>query len=60
MVLLKKEKEQQLRELTMVVTGIRLFNKVSKGGAEETDLDEPSTVHHTADMKSNIMAMIIF
>uniref|UniRef100_A0A8D3DFA0 Cilia- and flagella-associated protein 206 n=1 Tax=Scophthalmus maximus TaxID=52904 RepID=A0A8D3DFA0_SCOMX len=44
MVLLKKEKEQQLRELTMVVTGIRLFNKVSKGGAEETDLDEPSTV----------------
>ncbi|KAF0029453.1 hypothetical protein F2P81_018558 [Scophthalmus maximus] len=41
MVLLKKEKEQQLRELTMVVTGIRLFNKVSKGGAEETDLDEP-------------------
>ncbi|XP_063758825.1 cilia- and flagella-associated protein 206 isoform X2 [Eleginops maclovinus] len=40
MVLLKKDKEQQLRELTMLVTGIRLFNKASKKGGEETDLHE--------------------
>ncbi|XP_061560000.1 cilia- and flagella-associated protein 206 isoform X4 [Phycodurus eques] len=30
MVLVKREKEQQLSELTMTVTGIRLFNKASK------------------------------
>ncbi|XP_077366022.1 cilia- and flagella-associated protein 206 isoform X5 [Festucalex cinctus] len=30
MVLLKRDKEQQLSELTMTVTGIRLFNKASK------------------------------
>ncbi|XP_040920656.1 cilia- and flagella-associated protein 206 [Toxotes jaculatrix] len=39
MVLLKRDKEQQLNELTMIVTGIRLFNKASKKG-EETDLHE--------------------
>ncbi|XP_054475022.1 cilia- and flagella-associated protein 206 [Anoplopoma fimbria] len=38
MVLLKRDKEQQLNELTMIVTGIRLFNKGSKKGGEETDL----------------------
>ncbi|XP_077409223.1 cilia- and flagella-associated protein 206 isoform X2 [Vanacampus margaritifer] len=30
MVLLRRDKEQQLSELTMTVTGIRLFNKASK------------------------------
>ncbi|XP_029281353.1 cilia- and flagella-associated protein 206 isoform X2 [Cottoperca gobio] len=40
MVLLKRDKEQQLNELTMIVTGIRLFNKASKKGGEETDLHE--------------------
>ncbi|XP_069382963.1 cilia- and flagella-associated protein 206 isoform X2 [Paralichthys olivaceus] len=40
MVLSKKEKEQQLNELTMIVTGIRLFNKASKKSGEETDLRE--------------------
>ncbi|XP_026197987.1 cilia- and flagella-associated protein 206 [Anabas testudineus] len=40
MVLLKRDKEQQLKELTMIVTGIRLFNKASKKNEEETDLHE--------------------
>ncbi|KAE8278031.1 Cilia- and flagella-associated protein 206 [Larimichthys crocea] len=40
MVLLKKDKEQQLKELTMIVTGIRLFNKASEKGEEDTDLSE--------------------
>ncbi|XP_059211697.1 cilia- and flagella-associated protein 206 isoform X1 [Centropristis striata] len=40
MVLLKRDKEQQLKELAMIVTGIRLFNKASKMGAEEIDLRE--------------------
>ncbi|XP_039982150.1 cilia- and flagella-associated protein 206 isoform X2 [Xiphias gladius] len=39
-VLLKRDKEQQLTELSMIVTGIRLFNKASKKGEEETDLRE--------------------
>uniref|UniRef100_UPI003AAA57EB cilia- and flagella-associated protein 206 n=1 Tax=Centroberyx gerrardi TaxID=166262 RepID=UPI003AAA57EB len=37
MSLVKKEKEQQLGELTMVVTGIRLFNKFTKKGGEGID-----------------------
>ncbi|KAF3702528.1 Cilia- and flagella-associated protein 206 [Channa argus] len=40
MVLIKKDKEQQLRDLTMLVTGIRLFNKASEKGQEEIDLHE--------------------
>ncbi|GAA6218532.1 cilia- and flagella-associated protein 206 [Lates japonicus] len=40
MVLLKRDKEQQLNELTMIVTGIQLFNKASKKGTEETDLHD--------------------
>ncbi|XP_057678911.1 cilia- and flagella-associated protein 206 isoform X1 [Corythoichthys intestinalis] len=39
MVLSKKEKEQQLSELTMTVTGIRLFNKATKK-EQEMDLTE--------------------
>uniref|UniRef100_A0A671TZ71 Cilia- and flagella-associated protein 206 n=1 Tax=Sparus aurata TaxID=8175 RepID=A0A671TZ71_SPAAU len=38
MVLLKRDKEQQLRELTMIVTGIRLFNKANDKREEKTDL----------------------
>ncbi|XP_020487247.2 cilia- and flagella-associated protein 206 isoform X1 [Labrus bergylta] len=38
MVLLKKDKELQLKELTMTITGIRLFNKAGKKGEQETDL----------------------
>nr|XP_046228182.1 cilia- and flagella-associated protein 206 [Scatophagus argus] len=38
-VLLKKDKEQQLNELTMIVTGIRLFNKASEKEKEDTDLN---------------------
>ncbi|XP_071391102.1 cilia- and flagella-associated protein 206 [Centroberyx affinis] len=37
MSLMRKEKEQQLSELTMVVTGIRLFNKFTKKGGEGID-----------------------
>lgn len=33
----KKEKEQQLKELTMIVTGIRLFNKDCGKGGEGID-----------------------
>uniref|UniRef100_A0A8C5QV04 Cilia- and flagella-associated protein 206 n=1 Tax=Leptobrachium leishanense TaxID=445787 RepID=A0A8C5QV04_9ANUR len=35
--LLKKDKERQLRELTMIVTGIRLFNKDCEKGGEGID-----------------------
>ncbi|CAJ1077515.1 cilia- and flagella-associated protein 206 isoform X1 [Xyrichtys novacula] len=40
MALLKRDKEQQLRELTMTVTGIRLFNKAGKKGEDEADLND--------------------
>ncbi|XP_068564404.1 cilia- and flagella-associated protein 206 [Cebidichthys violaceus] len=40
MVLLKRDKEQQLNELAMIVTGIRLFNRAGEKGREETDLRE--------------------
>lgn len=52
MVLLKKDKEQQLNELTMIVTGIRLFNKASETGQEETDLHELSTSSEHTDIKA--------
>ncbi|KAI9517152.1 hypothetical protein NQZ68_008408 [Dissostichus eleginoides] len=54
MVLLKRDKEQQLRELTMIVTGIRLFNKASKKGGEETDLQElmPSILNEALPVTS--------
>ncbi len=45
MVLLKRDKEQQLNELTMIVTGIRLLNKAIETGGEENDLHEFSTAH---------------
>lgn len=59
MVLLKKDKEQQLKELTMIVTGIRLFNKASEKGEEDTDLSELSTVHQTAAIKSGYIHITI-
>ncbi|KAF7658360.1 hypothetical protein LDENG_00013520 [Lucifuga dentata] len=40
MSLTRKEKEQQLCELTMIVTGIRLYNKVSKKGEKDIDLQQ--------------------
>nr|XP_040016768.1 cilia- and flagella-associated protein 206 [Gasterosteus aculeatus aculeatus] len=40
MVLLKRDKEQQLKELCMLVTGIRLFNKAGRRSGEEADLSE--------------------
>ncbi|XP_042084242.1 cilia- and flagella-associated protein 206-like [Haplochromis burtoni] len=43
-VALKRDQEQQLKELTMIVTGIRLFNKANKRGEEEVDIHELSTV----------------
>lgn len=55
MVLIKKDKEQQLKELTMIVTGIRIFNKASKRREEETDLSELSTVTETCIDYSVIM-----
>ncbi|XP_053143263.1 cilia- and flagella-associated protein 206 isoform X2 [Hemicordylus capensis] len=49
----KKEKERQLKELTMIVTGIRLFNKdCGKGGEGIDDLPAilneaiPAATHH--------------
>ncbi|KAI4802456.1 hypothetical protein KUCAC02_020292 [Chaenocephalus aceratus] len=51
---LQRDKEQQLRELTMIVTGIRLFNKASKKGGEETDLQElmPSILNEALPLTS--------
>ncbi|KAM7394945.1 hypothetical protein PAMA_006605 [Pampus argenteus] len=48
MVLLKRDKEHQLKELTMIVTGIKLFNKASNKG-EELNLHElmPAVLHET-------------
>lgn len=57
MVLLKRDKLQQLNELTMLVTGIRLFNKASQKGEEETDLHELSTVHQPTAIKSRLFAV---
>ncbi|CAG5950343.1 unnamed protein product, partial [Menidia menidia] len=40
MVLVKKDKELHLNELTMIVTGIRLFNKANKIGEKEFSIHE--------------------
>ncbi|KAM8831965.1 cilia- and flagella-associated protein 206 [Spinachia spinachia] len=40
LVLLKRDKQQQLNQLCMLVTGIRLFNKAGKREGEEADLSE--------------------
>lgn len=37
MSLLRRDKEQQLNELTAIVTGIRLFNKDSGNGGESVE-----------------------
>ncbi|XP_060931407.1 cilia- and flagella-associated protein 206 isoform X2 [Limanda limanda] len=52
MVLLKKEKEKQLNELTMIVTGIRIFNKASRKRGQETDL-LPDVLNGTLPVISN-------
>lgn len=41
MSLLRRDKEQQLNELTMIVTGIRLFNKDGGKGGENIEDREP-------------------
>ncbi|XP_034554900.1 cilia- and flagella-associated protein 206 isoform X2 [Notolabrus celidotus] len=46
MVLLKRDKEQQLKELTMTVTGLRLFNQATTQGEEEADL-KPAALTET-------------
>ncbi|KAM7367523.1 hypothetical protein PAMP_013814 [Pampus punctatissimus] len=48
MVLLKRDKEQQLNELTMIVTGIKLFNKASNK-EEVLNFHElmPAVLHET-------------
>lgn len=51
MVLLKKEKEQQLNELSTIVTGIRLFNTASEEDSEQNDLLQPSTFISTHQPK---------
>lgn len=43
--LLEWDKEKQLKELTMIVTGIRLFNKAINKEEQEIELHEVSTVH---------------
>lgn len=58
MVLLKKDKEQQLRELTMIVTGIRLFNRANDKREEKTDLYKLGTVHQPADLRSRLFDVI--
>lgn len=57
MVLLKRDKEQQLNELTMIVTGIRLFNKASNQGEGGIHLHELSTLHQPTDMHSYSMSV---
>lgn len=51
MVLLKRDKEQQLKELCMLVTGIRLFNKAGRRSGEEADLSELSTGHQATSLR---------
>uniref|UniRef100_A0A3Q2QX06 Cilia- and flagella-associated protein 206 n=1 Tax=Fundulus heteroclitus TaxID=8078 RepID=A0A3Q2QX06_FUNHE len=48
LVLLKKDKEQQLRELTMIVTGIRLFSEASKQEDELLSIHKLIIKHFTA------------
>lgn len=43
MALPKKDKELQLNELAMLVTGIRLFNRAGGRGQEEADLSQLGT-----------------
>ncbi|XP_067841008.1 cilia- and flagella-associated protein 206 [Heptranchias perlo] len=46
LVLTKKDKERQMNELSMIVTGIRLFNKNCKKGGEGID-DLPAILNET-------------
>lgn len=51
MSLTKADKEQQLSELTMIVTGIRLFNKDCRKGGEGIE-DRKDTISHKIDHKT--------
>ncbi|XP_005942148.1 cilia- and flagella-associated protein 206 [Haplochromis burtoni] len=57
-VALKRDQEQQLKELTMIVTGIRLFNKANKRGEEEVDIHElmPSVLQEALPVTSKSIA----
>ncbi|KAI4891199.1 hypothetical protein NFI96_030944, partial [Prochilodus magdalenae] len=46
MSLLKRDKEQQLNELTLIITGIQLFNKDSGKGGEDIE-DLPAILNET-------------
>lgn len=54
MVLLKNDKEQQLDELVTIVTGIRLFNKACRTGAEQSELRELSNVEKHSVLKCDV------
>ncbi|XP_063773005.1 cilia- and flagella-associated protein 206 [Pseudophryne corroboree] len=63
--LVKKDKERQLKELTMIVTGIRLFNKdCGKGGEGIDDLPSilkeaiPATTKHIESELQSCQEMI--
>lgn len=47
MALPKKDKELQLEELAMLVTGIRLFNRAGGRGQEAADLSQLGTSKKT-------------
>ena len=47
----RKDKEQQLAELTAVVTGIRLFNKFLNKGGEGVDDREFTLLYHGYQMR---------
>ncbi|XP_025999311.1 cilia- and flagella-associated protein 206 isoform X2 [Astatotilapia calliptera] len=57
-VALKRDQEQQLKELTMIVTGIRLFNKANKRGEEEVDIHElmPAVLQEALPVTSKSIA----
>ncbi|XP_076016270.1 cilia- and flagella-associated protein 206 [Genypterus blacodes] len=54
MSLMRKDKEQQLSELSMIVTGIRLFNKLSKKEEEEVHLKELMPPAHNGALPATV------
>lgn len=54
MALAKKDKELQLNELAMLVTGIRLFNRAGGRGQEEADLSQLGTWKKTQQVAGTL------
>lgn len=54
MALPKKDKELQLNELAMLVTGIRLFNRAGGRGQEEADLSQLGTWKKTQQVAGTL------